>query len=177
MLLTHRDSGLTAAAIAKRHGCYVAATSRSSTSKEQILSNAADEFILDDGNIAETLTESTKFHKVLELIGTKTILDSLACTTQAPNELGLVCMIGMASGEWALKEFSPMEAIPQGVALTMYSGGKNEMGRIPWTEIIQDIENGVMKIQIGRRWKLEDIVDAHGVMEHGGAGGKMVIVM
>ena len=72
--------------------------------------------------------------------------------------------------------FQPME-IPQGVAFTKYSGGPAEMARVPWHEIIKDVEQGKLKIQVGRTWKLEEVAKAHEVMEKGGSGGKMVILM
>ena len=60
--------------------------------------------------------------KVLELVGTTTLEDSLQCC----NQRGIVCMTGMVGNKWALENFSPMESIPQEVYLTKYSG-KHEM--------------------------------------------------
>lgn len=41
---------------------------------------------------------------MLELIGTRTLKDSLKCI--APK--GIVCMTGMLGNEWTMKEFTPM---------------------------------------------------------------------
>lgn len=79
--------------------------------------------------------------------------------------------------EWIMKDFFPMEDISVGIGLTAYSGGRTEMGLVPFKEIVKDIEAGKMKVPIGKQWKLEEVGKAHEMMEKGGAGGKMVIVM
>ena len=173
--------GLMAASLAKNHGCYVAATSRSEKSRDLVLSTGADEFIIDNGNIASTLTsESTKFDKILELLGVTTLLDSIRCcrgADQPGKSPGLVCMTGIAGGKWDMEKFAPMTDIMQGVALTRYSGGGEAMKMTPFAEIIKDVEQGKLKVLLGKTFKLEDIVEAHMVMEKGGSGGKMVLLM
>lgn len=56
--------------------------------------------------------------KVLELVGTTTLEDSLLCA----NQHGIVCMTGMVGNKWALDNFSPMGSIPTTVCLTTYAG-------------------------------------------------------
>lgn len=84
--------GLAAAAIAKNHGCFVASTSRSSgkSTAELLKKTGADQVIIDDGKVAEQVKDN-KFDKVLELIGTTTLEDSLRCAA----DLGIVCMTGI----------------------------------------------------------------------------------
>ena len=84
--------GLVAAAIAKNHGCFVAATTRN-TSKESadvLKQNGVDQVHIDDGNVAGQVQDN-KFDKILELVGTTTLTDSLLC---AASE-GIVCMTGI----------------------------------------------------------------------------------
>lgn len=173
-----RHSGLVAASLAKAHGCYVAATSRSPKSKDLVLSTGADEFILDDGCL-EKVVNPNKFNKVLELVGTTTLKDSLRCCASADPQagLGLVCMMGMAGNSWLLDGFSPMEDIPQYVGLINYSGGPKELALVPWSEIVKDVESGKLKIIVGKTYPLQAIVEAHTVMEEGKAGGKIVLMM
>ena len=103
--------GLAAAALAHDHGCFVASTSRSATSRALILAAGAHDFLLDDGNLAATLSSpGDKFDKVLELVGPTTLRDSLKCcaggkATDTP--LGVVCMTGVASGVWTMDGFTP----------------------------------------------------------------------
>ena len=56
--------------------------------------------------------------KVLELVGTTTLLDSLRCAKQR----GIVCMTGIVGNKWSFESFSPMDAIPTAVGLTSYAG-------------------------------------------------------
>jgi NADPH:quinone reductase-like Zn-dependent oxidoreductase len=47
--------------------------------------------------------------KVLELIGTTTLEDSLHCA----REGGVVCMTGIVGNQWAFESFAPMERFLQ----------------------------------------------------------------
>lgn len=84
--------GLVAAAIAKNHGCFVAATTRSASkeSADVLRKNSVDQVIVDDGKVA-TQVQDHKFDKVLELVGTTTLEDSLLCAAAG----GIVCMTGI----------------------------------------------------------------------------------
>lgn len=88
--------GLAAASIAKKHGLIVYATTRNSA-REQLLRDAGvDHVFIDEGQIASEVmkvTEGAGVNKVLELVGTTTLLDSLKCV--AEHSHGMVCMTGM----------------------------------------------------------------------------------
>lgn len=101
--------GLAAAAIAKNHGVHVASTTRRADREDMLRANGADEVFVDDGKVAEQAKGS--FDKVLELVGTTTLEDSLLCVKQG----GIVCMAGMVGNKWTLNDFSPMESIPSTV--------------------------------------------------------------
>ena len=88
--------------IAKAIGCRVAATTHRE-SKLSLLKNAgADECILDDGNLNEKY--QGRFNKVLELVGCKTLRDTLRCTASG----GIVCNTGVLGGVFALENFAPI---------------------------------------------------------------------
>src|SRR5205085_2594095 len=76
------------------------------------------------GNIAEKVR--TIFPKgvdrIQELVGTRTLLDSLQAT--APK--GVVCMTGMLGNAWSLANFEPM-MIPSSVKLTTYQSETLDM--------------------------------------------------
>jgi NADPH:quinone reductase-like Zn-dependent oxidoreductase len=88
---------------------------------------------IDTGEIAGNFPDASKsgFHKVLELIGTSTLLASLKCARRNGN----VCMIGMVGSEWILKEFAPMEAIPNTVCLTSYRTDADSFNVTPIDEL------------------------------------------
>ena len=60
----------------------------------------ADEVLIDDGVLASKVRQAYPegVDRVLELIGTTTLLDSLQCARAG----GVVCMTGILGGEWEL---------------------------------------------------------------------------
>ena len=110
--------------------------------------------------------------KVLELVGTTTLLDSLRST----KPKGIVCMTGMVGDQWLLKDFSPMGAIPTAVSLTTYAGGAADFIRTPLQVLVQQIEKGALRPQVGQVFSLDQIVAAHRCMEENRAGGKIVVL-
>ncbi len=167
--------GLAAAAIAKQHGATVAATTRNPGREKLLRDNGADQVFIDTGEIAAQVREvfPCGVNKVLELVGTTTLLDSL----QAARAGGLVCMTGMVGDQWSLRDFSPMGAIPTAVGLTTYSGGPDDFMRTPLQEIVRQVEAGTLVPKIGKVFALDQIVEAHRVMEENSAGGKIVVVI
>jgi NADPH:quinone reductase-like Zn-dependent oxidoreductase len=167
--------GLAAAAIAKRYGAFVAATTRRPDREQLLRSSGVDQVFIDTGAIAEQakLVCPGGFDKVLELIGTTTLLDSLRCAKQR----GIVCMTGMVGNKWSCENFSPMEAIPTAVNLTTYDGGPEDFMLTPLEELVEEIAAGRLHVQIGKTFGLDEIVEAHRCMEENGAGGKIVVLV
>jgi NADPH:quinone reductase-like Zn-dependent oxidoreductase len=166
--------GLAAAAIAKAHGAFVAATTRDASREAFLRENGADRVFVDSGSIAADVEAvyPEGVDKVLELIGTTTLLDSLQCA----KEHGIVCMTGMVGNKWSFETFSPMEAIPTAVSLTTYAGDNADFMTMPLQELVDRIAAGSLRVQIGRVFHLDDIVAAHRCMEENKAGGKIVVL-
>jgi NADPH:quinone reductase-like Zn-dependent oxidoreductase len=82
----------------------------------------------------------------------------------------------MVGNQWALDDFSPMEAIPTAVGLTTYDGGPKDFMRTPLQELVDQIAAGTLKVQVGRTFPLDAIVEAHRLMESNKAGGKIVVL-
>ncbi len=167
--------GLAAAAIAKRHGAVVAATTRRPDREKLLRSSGVDQVFIDTGAIAEQVKVVCPggFDKVLELIGTTTLLDSLRCAKQR----GIVCMTGMVGNKWSFENFSPMDAIPTAVYLTTYDGGPEDFMLTPLEELVEEIAAGRLHVQIGKTFRLDEIVEAHRCMEENKAGGKIVVLV
>lgn len=167
--------GLAAAAIAKNQGAIVAATTRQPEREKLLRDNGADQVFIDSAKIAPQVKEvfPRGVDKVLELIGTTTLLDSLQCVK--PN--GMVCMTGMVGDAWSFREFSPMDSIPTAVGLTTYAGGAEDFMRTPLQDLIQQIENDSLRPQVGQTFLLDQIVEAHACMEENRAGGKIVVLI
>ena len=166
--------GLAAAAIAKNSGAVVAATSRKPERESLLRDNGADEVFIDSGEIAPQVREVFPggVNKVLELVGTTTLLDSLRCA----GERGIVCMTGMVGDKWSFDEFSPMASIPTSVCLTTYAGGAGDFMRTPLQELVEQIEQGTLRPRVGQVFSLDEIVAAHRCMEENRAGGKIVVL-
>jgi NADPH:quinone reductase-like Zn-dependent oxidoreductase len=166
--------GLAAAAIAKHHGAIVASTSRRPDREQLLRSSGADQVFIDAGAIAEQVKEvfPSGVDKVLELIGTTTLGDSLRCAKQR----GIVCMTGMVGNKWSFDDFSPMEVIPTSVCLTTYDGGPEDFMLTPLDELVEQVAAGTLRVQVGKVFRLDDIVEAHRCMEENKAGGKIVVL-
>jgi NADPH:quinone reductase-like Zn-dependent oxidoreductase len=166
--------GLAAAAIAKKHGAIVGSTTRRPDREHLLRSSGADQVFIDAGAIAQQVKEvfPSGVDKVLELVGTTTLGDSLRCAKQR----GIVCMTGMVGNKWSFDEFSPMDVIPTAVCLTTYDGGPEDFMLTPLDELVEQVAAGTLHVQVGRVFKLDDIVEAHRCMEENRAGGKIVVL-
>ena len=124
-------------------------------------------------DIAEQIRDGNgKFDKVLELIGVTTLEDSLQCSKEA----GIVCMTGIVGNKWSFDHFAPMEAIPTSVCLTSYAGEVEDFMKTPLKELCDQIGAGELHVQVGKVFRLDQIVEAHRLMEENKAGGKIVVL-
>ncbi len=167
--------GLTTAILAKRKGATVYSTTRSQAKADKLTAVGVDHVIVDTGTIAPSVRElsSGGVDRVLELVGTTTLGDSLAATRPG----GVVCMTGILGGQWVWPDFEPMQHIPTGVRLTSYSGGSGDIERAELQAFIDLVANGDIDVPRGPVFKLEDIQRAHELMDQNRAGGKLVVVV
>jgi NADPH:quinone reductase-like Zn-dependent oxidoreductase len=166
--------GMLATQLAKNSGLTVIATTRSSEKKEMLIDNGADHVIIEDGNIMQKIKAiiPNGVNKVLELVGTSTLKDSLRCA--APG--GIVCMTGMLAEQWSFQEFAPMEYIPATIGLTVYDSGQVRVGQQSFQQFINDVEAGKVKLSIGCTFNLTEIAAAHRFMDSNAANGKIVVL-
>ena len=166
--------GLAAAAIARKLGAIVSSTSRN-PEREQILRKAgADDVFIDTGTVAAEVRKRFEdgVDKVLELIGTTTLKDSLRCSKQG----GIVCMTGIVGNQWSFDNFAPMDAIPTSVCLTSYAGEAEDFMHMPLEDLVEQVAEGSLQVQTGRVFRLDEIVEAHRCMDENKAGGKIVVL-
>jgi NADPH:quinone reductase-like Zn-dependent oxidoreductase len=164
--------GLAAAAIARNYGAVVAGTSRRQEMGKLMQENGVKEVIVDTGKIAEKVKQiwPDGADKVLELIGTTTLDDSLLCAKMG----GIVCMTGIVGNKWTLDGWNPMEAIPTGTCLTSCS--TEQFTEVPLNDLAEQIKAGTLKLQIGKVFSLDEIVQAHKTMDANAAGGKIIVL-
>lgn len=165
--------GMLACQLAKSLGVSVVSTTRNKDKVPFLKSNGSDHIVIDDGNISEKVKRiyPDGVDKVLELIGSRTLKDSLKCIALK----GMVCMTGILGNEWTIKDFTPMGDIPSLGKLTVYMGDAVNLNRELLQNFIGQIEDGHIKLNIDKIFTLDQIVDSHEFMESNQAKGKIII--
>ena len=112
------------------------------------------------------------FDKVLELIGTTTLKDSLRCARQG----GIVCMTGIVGNKWALTVRADGGDSDGGVPDDLCGGVgglyADAAERAGWSRL----RRGRCRCRWARCIRLDEIVEAHRTMEENKAGGKIVVL-
>ncbi|MFT4847551.1 MAG: NADPH2:quinone reductase [Sediminicola sp.] len=167
--------GMLACQLAKTKGLTVISTTRNLKKKEALIDNGADYVLIDNGTVSDQVREIFPLgvNKVLELIGTRSLKDSLKCI--APK--GVVCMTGILGNEWTMKEFTPMDDIPSLGRLTVYKGESKNLSKELLQEFIDKVENGTIKLNIDKVFQLDEVSQAHQYMENNSAKGKIVVTI
>lgn len=167
--------GFAAITIAHAAGLRVAATTRSKANVEVLERAGASTVIIDDGDIAATVRAHFPggCDRVLELIGTSTLIDSLAATRSG----GTVCMTGILGGSWSLNDFYPMDDIPNCVKLTSYSGNAADISAQELQAYVELVERDTLRVQLGPSFSFDELPDAHRLMDTNSANGKIVVVV
>ena len=166
--------GMATAALAKRRNMIVLSTTRSHSKIEALTKIGVDHVLIDDGSIAEKAREIVPggVDTALELVGTPTLPDTLAAT----RVHGVVCFTGMLSNEWTVRDFYPIDYIPQGVRLTAYAGEASDLPAHILQDFLDAVAAGKAVVPLYRVYRLDQIRDAHAQMEAGSAAGKIVVL-
>ena len=154
--------------LAKTLGCKVIATTHRE-SKLPLIDNA-DKAVIDNGNLAEAL-KSEGITKVLELVGPKTVKDSLRCLVKG----GICCNTGILGNVFSLNGFDPIKDIPNGVYLTGF------FSNMPTQKTIENIfdclnQHNLTPIKAAE-YKFENIKTALIDMDNKKINGKIVVSM
>jgi len=167
--------GLTTTSLARSFGLRLAVTTRNPDKRDMLIERGAEEVFVDDGSLAARVREvyPNGVDRLLELIGTSTLLDSLQCVRRG----GVVCMTGILGGQWELQSFRPMGHIPTGVKLTSYAGGAGDITREQLQEYVRRVELGELEIHLGPTWAFERLREAHTTLDENRANGKMVVLV
>ena len=158
--------GYAAIQIAKALGCHVIATTHRE-SKFPLLAEE-DEVLLDTGTLASQVSEVTK---ALELVGPKTLRDTLGCVKKG----GVVCSTGILGGASVLDEFDPIKDIPNGVYLTGFFS--NYPTQPVMDAIFSFIRNYRIKPHVGATFDLAHIAEACAAQDSGTVNGKIVVTI
>lgn len=165
--------GMLSCQLSKLMGLTVISTTRNPEKESALKANGADYVVIDDGTIKNKVRDlyPAGVDKVLELIGTRTLKDSLQCIASK----GFVCMTGILGNEWTMKEFTPMGDIPSMGRLTVYMGDSENLKKDRLQSFIDKVEAGHINLNIDRVFKLDEVDKAHAYMESNKGKGKLVV--
>jgi NADPH:quinone reductase-like Zn-dependent oxidoreductase len=175
ILLVHGATstvGYAAIQLAKAIGCTVIGTTRKKERIDSLKEIGADFAMLDDVTLTRKVFELFPhgITKVLELVGATAIEE----TGKVLKKHGILCSTGQLGGK-PHGGFDPIKAIPNGVYLSSFYS--NYPSQQVMDNIFEMIDENQIKPVIGRIFKLEEITQAHTVMEQNAANGKVVVVL
>jgi NADPH:quinone reductase len=167
--------GLCALEMAKNAGLNVISTTRSEAKIDFLKKAGASAVFVDKAELHEKVLHQYPegIDRVLELVGTTSLLDSLKMVKRG----GIVCMTGGLGGGWELKNFSPMEDIPTAVKLTSYSGEAEDMTQEMLQDYIDRVERKEMTISTIQTFPFTELPNAHRLIDSNKSNGKIVIII
>jgi NADPH:quinone reductase-like Zn-dependent oxidoreductase len=166
--------GMATAVLARQQKLTVLSTTRNPRKAQALTDIGVDHVVIDDGAVAALVREIVPdgVDRALELIGTPTLPDTLRST----RVHGVVCFTGMLSNQWIVHDFYPIEYLPRGVRLSAYGGEAGDLPPAVLQDFLDAVAAGKAVIPLDRVFRLDEIVQAHTVMEEGRAAGKLVVV-
>ncbi|MGW6005801.1 zinc-binding alcohol dehydrogenase family protein [Oerskovia enterophila] len=166
--------GMAAAVLAKGRGMTVLSTTRNPAKIGALTRLGVDHALIDDGDVAAQVRQILPegVDGAIELVGTPTLPDSLRAT----RVHGTVCFTGMLSNQWTVEHFYPIGYLPQGVRLTAYSGEAENLPTDVLQGFLDDVAAGRALVPIDRVFRIDQIREAHTLMESGAARGKLVVL-
>lgn len=169
--------GLAVIGLAALQDVHVSATGRSAGRAPQLKAAGAERVIVADPGQAVEF-DGGPYDAVLDLIGNRTLLDSMRATKAG----GRVCIAGFLGGLAPLEGFNPLTQMPSGVHLSFFGSfelgsAKFPLSAVPMQDIVRNVEQGRLQARPAGVFSLGQLPQAHGLMERGEANGKLVVVL
>jgi NADPH:quinone reductase-like Zn-dependent oxidoreductase len=163
--------GLSAIQLAKCVGATVIASTRNEKKRDLLIRQGADNVLIDNGTIREQLycLHPEGVNKVLELIGPATLLESAGMISHG----GIICSTGVLGEKGVLNNFDPIKDLPSGVYMTGFFSNFPSQKVID--EIFKLINSKNLTPIISKVFSLDEIGQAHSLMESNCANGKVII--
>jgi len=170
--------GMAAVAYAKARGLRVLATTRNPDRREKLESIGADQVLIDTGELCEQVRSAVPggVDGVLEIVGASTVRDSLKSTCP----WGQVVVIGLLGGPPVLDSFNLMGDLPNTVRLSFFGSallGSEAMplDASPLKWVAQQVAAGAIPDTLAQSFSVEQIQDAHRLLDRNTATGKIVV--
>jgi NADPH2:quinone reductase len=178
LLLRGATSALGQAAlnIAANAGLNVIATTRNKARFEKLRGLGAKRVEVEGPELSKRLSEAKKADVVLDLVGNRTLLDSIAI----PHRHGRVCLGGWLGGLAPIPDFNPLLQMASGVHFSLFGSfvfGTPEfpVSEVPLQEIVDRVAKGIYKAKPVAVFPFDQIREAQRLMESGQAFGKIVV--
>lgn len=158
--------GYAAVQIAHALGSRVIATTHREEYAERLRCFGADEVVIDNGALSRA---GVRANKALELIGPKSLQDTLGCLWRG----GICCDTGILGGVFTLDRFDPIKSIPNGCYLTGF------FSNYPTKEAMDALFAFVAKHElvpyVAATFSFDRLPDALALQDAGGFQGKIVV--
>jgi len=166
------SAGLAAIQLSKSIGAKVLATTRKEEKRQLLLNTGADYVLIEDGTLSGQLKVlyPQGVTKILELIGAETLIESMNLLSKH----GIVCVTGLLGKKTTLDNFYPIKDIPSGVYLTGFVSNSPNQQLI--YALFSHIKQFNIQPIIARIFSLNQLAEAHALMENNHANGKIVVV-
>jgi len=162
---------LSAIQLARSVGATVIASTRNEIKRDLLIRQGADNVLIANDTIREQLLSlyPNGVNKVLELIGPATLLESAGMISHG----GIICSTGVLGEKGVLNNFDPIKDLPPGVYLTGFFSNFPTQKVID--EIFKLINSKNLSPTISKVFSLDEIGQAHSLMESNCANGKVIV--
>lgn len=143
-------------------------TTQHMSKKNILLENGFDDIFEDK---EYTLQTEKKFDKILELVGPRSIKNSI----KHLNRFGIVCSAGQLGEQWFLEEFDPIMELRNDVYLTTFYSGIVDSMRLK--EMFCFINEYHVDVKVSKVFGLDEIQKAHEYIESAKGFGKVVCLV
>jgi NADPH:quinone reductase len=172
--------GQAALNIAVHAGAQVIATTRNPSRIAALEALGAVHVLLEDPGLSKRVREmhTAGVDCVLELVGNRTLLDSLAMVRRD----GRLCLAGFLGGLMPISNFNPLLQMPSGVHFSffgsfMFGTPGFPLSDVPLQTIVDRVAAGIYRAKPTRVFRFDEIGEAHRVMESSAANGKLVVII
>lgn len=136
--------------------------------KEILLEIGFDEIIEDKEYVLQT---EEMFDKVLELVGPRSIKDSI----KHLNRFGIICSAGQLGEQWYLEDFDPIMELRNDIYLTTFYSGLVDSSRL--NDMFKFIDKYNVVARPSKVFNLNEIQEAHQYIESKKGFGKVVCLV
>jgi NADPH2:quinone reductase len=172
--------GRAALNIAAHAGARVLATTRRRDRLTELRESGAAHALLESERLSQAIREvhPDGVDAVLELVGNRVLLDSLAAVRPG----GQLCLAGFLGGLAPLEAFNPLLQMPSRVYFSffgsfMFGAPGFPLSDVPLQTITDRAASGEYRAAPARVFRFEQIAKAHHCMEEGGGNGKFVVLV